>query len=175
MSVSAEPLLRRATEADISAMCALIFEHGPNPWNHLPHAEVTAHLQAIASAEVQAVVALAGSQLGSEMLGFVSYRWSNQFARYQPIARSANAQAYICEAVVARYAAGRGLGSGLLRAAIAELAGQGVSDIYIDRHEQNAGSAGMMRNAGFVEIDCYDDPERRPNGSRRTTVCCLRL
>ncbi|WP_256574322.1 GNAT family N-acetyltransferase [Pseudomonas sp. M30-35] len=163
--------LRQAEAADIDALCALIFEHGSNPWNHLPPADVTAHLRAIATGDVQAVVASAGS----ELLGFVSYLLADHFAHYQPIERSSNPQAYICEAVTARQAAGQGLGSRLLLAAIDDLAEQGVKDIYIERHEENAASAGMMRKAGFVEIDCFDDRVRRPNGSGRTSVCCIRL
>ena len=32
----------------------------------------------------------------------------------------------------------------------------------------------MMRRAGFVDIDTYADPRRRPHGSGRTTVCSYR-
>ncbi len=163
--------LRQADVADIDSLCALIFEHGPNPWNHLPPADVTAHLRAIATGDVQAVVASADS----ELLGFVSYQLTDHFAHYQPVERCSNQQAYICEAVSARQAAGQGLGSRMLLAAIDKLAEQGVKDIYIERHEENAASAGMMRKAGFVEIDCFDDHARRPNGSGRTSVCCIRM
>ncbi|WP_439889199.1 GNAT family N-acetyltransferase [Pseudomonas sp. MBLB4123] len=167
-----ELAIRQAGESDIDALCALIFEHGPNPWNHLPEAEVRAHLQAIEDGSVQAVLAEGDS--GSEPLGFVSYRLTRDFARYQPEDRREQLHAYICEAVVHRAAAGQGLGARLLKQAVEHLAGQGVADIYIDRHEQNAASAGMMRKAGFVELETFADPARRPNGSGRTTVCCLR-
>ncbi|WP_339486134.1 GNAT family N-acetyltransferase [Pseudomonas sp. EL_65y_Pfl2_R95] len=163
--------LRQANAADIDALCTLIFEHGPNPWNHLPPAEVREHLQAIASGEVQAILA----SNDTEMLGFVSYRLANHLAHYQPLERNHQQHAYICEAVIARQAAGQGLGSRLLLAAVDKLAEQGIKDIYIDRHEENAASAGMMRKAGFVEIDCFDDKARRPNGSGRTSVCCIRV
>jgi len=163
--------IRQATAADIDNLCVLIFEHGPNPWNHLPSVEVTAHLQQIADGSVSALLA----EKGSELLGFISYQHSRRFARYQPPARCDQEHAYICEAVTHRAVAGQGLGSRLLKQVVAALAEQGVSDIYIDRHEENAASAGMMRKAGFIEIETYADPERRPNGSRRTTVCCLRL
>ncbi|MFI8479744.1 GNAT family N-acetyltransferase [Pseudomonas sp. NPDC078700] len=163
--------LRLAYAADIDAMGSLIFEHGPNQWNYLPPAQVNAHLQAVASGEVDAMLA----DTGSELLGFVSYCLSSDFARYQPLERINNPQAYICEAVTARQVAGQGLGSRLLMAAIDALAEQGVKDIYIERHEENAASAGMMRKAGFNEIDCFDDKARRPNGSGRTSVCCIRL
>ncbi len=59
----------------------------------------------------------------------------------------------------------------LLKQALALLAAQGVYTVYIDRHEENAASAGMMRKAGFVEIDTFAEPARRPHGSGRTTVC----
>lgn len=163
--------IRQATAADIDNLCTLILKHGPNPWNHLPSAEVTAHLQQIADGSVSALLA----ERGSELLGFVSYQRSRHFARYQPLARLDLEHAYISEAVTHRAVAGQGLGSRLLKQVVVVLAEQGVADIYIDRHEENAASAGMMRKAGFVEIETYADPERRPNGSRRTTVCCLRL
>jgi ribosomal protein S18 acetylase RimI-like enzyme len=163
--------IRQALAADIDDLCALIFEHGPNPRNHLPPTEVTAHLQQIADGSVSALLA----ERGGELLGFVSYQHSRHFARYQPPVRRDLQHAYICEAVTHRAVAGQGLGSRLLKQVVAVLAEQGVVDIYIDRHEENAASAGMMRKVGFVEIETYADPERRPNGSRRTTVCCLRL
>jgi ribosomal protein S18 acetylase RimI-like enzyme len=163
--------MRRAVASDIPGLTELILVHGPNPWNHLPEAEVRAHLQAIADGSVQAVLA----ERGGELLGFVSYRLSRDFARYQPDARRDQSHAYICEAVVHSNAAGQGLGARLLTAAVQQLAGLGVQDIYIDRHEENAASAGMMRKAGFLELETFADPARRPNGSGRTTVCCLRL
>lgn len=173
--------IRSARASDIDGLCALIFEHGPNPWNHLPEAEVRAHLQAIADGAVQAVLAERGGQCGGqresggEPLGMVSYRLSRDFVRYQPEERRDELHAYICEAVVHRDAAGQGLGARLLQQAVEHLAGQGVQDIYIDRHEQNAASAGMMRKAGFVELETFPDPARRPHGSGRTTLCRLQL
>lgn len=167
--------IRRAQAQDIAGLCALIFAHGPNPWNHLPEAEVRVHLQGIADGSVQAVLAERGGQRDGELLGFVSYQLSRYFQRYQPVARSASEHGYICEAVVHRDMAGQGLGSRLLRQAVGKLAEQGIVDIYIDRHEQNAASAGMMRKAGFVEIETYADPARRPHGSGRTTVCRLQV
>lgn len=162
--------IRMARADDITGMCALIFEHGENPWNHLPRAEVTAHLQNISDSSVEAVLA----ERAGELLGFVSFQVTRYFAGYQAAERSDWVQGYICEAVIRREMAGQGLGSRLLGKAVARLAELGVVDIYIDRHEENAASAGMMRKAGFVEIETYADPERRPNGSRRTTLCYFR-
>ena len=162
--------LRAAQTADIEGMCDLLLEHGPNPWNYLPEAEVRAHLAAIATGQTHAWLAEGGGQLQ----GFVSYRLTDAFAKHQPLSRAAQMHAYICEAVVHRQQAGRGLGSRLLREVVDRLMAQGLRDIYIDRHEENAASAGMMRKAGFVELLTYPDPQRRSNGSGRSTLCCLR-
>lgn len=161
---------RRAVAGDIEALCQLLLEHGPNPWNHLPEAEVRSHLEAIAGGATGAVLA----EEQGRLFGFVSFRLSRDFARHQPAQRAEQIHGYICEAVVHRDCAGRGLGARLLREAVDELWCLGVSDIYIDRHEENAASAGMMRKAGFVELLTYADPARRPNGSGRSTLCCLR-
>lgn len=163
--------IRQAQAGDIDNLCALILEHGPNPWNYLPEAEVREHLQGIADGAVQAVLV----EREGELLGFVSYRLTSHFALHQPETRRGQLHGYICEAVTHRAVAGQGLGSRLLQQAAMQLGEQGVSDIYIDRHEQNAASAGMMGKAGFVEVETYVDPQRRPNGSGRTTLCCLRL
>lgn len=160
-------LLRSATAADIEALCGLIFEHGPNPWNHLPPEPVRMHLQGIADGSVQTLLAEEGGQL----LGFVSFLTSQDFCHYQAPERRELPQAYIAEAVVRREQAGRGLGSRLLWAARDELLRQGVADVYIERHEENQASAGMMRKAGFRELLTFADPARRPNGSQRTTLC----
>lgn len=163
--------IRQAQARDIDNLCALIFEHGPNPWNYLPRDEVTAHLQAIADGAVQAVLA----ERDGELLGFVSYQLSRYFERYQTEARRGQLHAYICEAVTHPAVAGQGLGSRLLQQAVLKLGEQGIVDIYIDRHEENGASAGMMRKAGFIEIDTYADPARRPHGSRRTTLCHVQV
>ncbi|MFK4073405.1 GNAT family N-acetyltransferase [Ectopseudomonas khazarica] len=162
--------LRAATAADIEAMCELLLEHGPNPWNHLPEAEVRAHLAAIAGGETRALLA----EQDGVLQGFVSHRLTDGFAAHQPPSRSDQLHAYICEAVVHARQAGQGLGSRLLRGVVEGLLEDGLRDIYIDRHEENAASAGMMRKAGFVELLTYADPQRRPHGSRRSTLCCLR-
>ena len=79
------------------------------------------------------------------------------------------------EAVVRRDRTGQGWGTRLLRLALVELGKLGAEWVFIDRHEENLASAGMMRAAGFVEMDIYADPRRRPHGSGRTTVCSYRL
>ncbi|WP_322981564.1 GNAT family N-acetyltransferase [Pseudomonas sp. C11] len=162
--------VRAAQATDIEAMGDLLLEHGPNPWNYLPEAEVRVHLAGIATRQTRAWLA----EEGGELQGFVSCRLTDAFAEHQPPSRAVQTHAYICEAVVHRQQAGRGLGSRLLREVVEMLLAQGLQDIYIDRHEENVASAGMMRKAGFVELLTYPDPQRRSSGSGRSTLCCLR-
>ena len=96
-------------------------------------------------------------------------------ARYQSREHVGYPHGYVGEAVVHREHAGKGLGSRLLKEVLAALAGEDCKEIYIERHEENLASAGMMRKAGFTEVATFDDPQRRSSGSRRTTVCRIIL
>ena len=156
-----------ATAADIPVLTELILTHGPNVWNWLPPDEVAAHLAQIATGEVGAVVA----REGDAVLGVVTFCRTTHFARYQPEDRRDAVHGYVCEAAVHREGVGRGIGAALLTAALGVLEAQGLREVYIDRHEENAASAGMMRKVGFDVIDTFDEPAKRPNGSGRTTVC----
>ena len=109
------------------------------------------------------------------LVGAATYCLTHQFKRYQAPGRGEAEHGYVCEVVVASDQAGRGLGSRLLREVHSAFARGGVAEVYIDRHEENAASAAMMRKAGFIEIDTFAEPERRPHGSGRTTVCRLHL
>jgi ribosomal protein S18 acetylase RimI-like enzyme len=145
----------------------LIFTQGPNEWNWLPLDGVQAHVDDIAQGRARAILALDRGQL----VGAVTFCLTRDFSRYQSPAEAQTEHGYVCEAVVRANQAGRGLGTQLLKQAVALIAEQGVGTVYIDRHEENVASAGMMRKAGFVEIDTFAEPTRRPHGSGRTTVC----
>jgi ribosomal protein S18 acetylase RimI-like enzyme len=161
--------IRSAHSADVPAMLPFIFEHGKNQWNYLPEADVGEHLAGIAGGKIQAVIAV----IDGVMVGFVTFMSSRAQAHYREPEQRGFPHGYICEVVVHRAHVGKGIGACLLKAATIRLAEQGFTELYIERHEENIASAGMMRKAGFVEIDCFDDPARRESGSRRTTVCRL--
>jgi len=151
----------------LPALQALIFDHGANIWNYLPEDGIHAHLDDIAQGGAHGVLALQDGHL----LGAVTFGLSTDFEHYLPPQTRGTAQGYVSEAVVRRDRVGQGLGTRLLREALAALSAMGARAVFIDRHEENLASAGMMRGAGFVEIDTYTDPRRRPHGSGRTTVC----
>lgn len=155
----------------LPALQALIFEHGANVWNYLPEDGIREHLEDIAQGRDHGVLALQDGHL----LGAVTFGLSTDFDRYLTAPLRGTPQGYVSEAVVRRDRVGQGLGTRLLREALASLSKIGVASVFIDRHEENLASAGMMRRAGFVEIDTYADPRRHPHGSGRTTVCCYRF
>ena len=159
--------LAAAGPHDLAALHELIFDHGANIWNYLPEDGIGEHLEDIALGRAFGVLALDQEQL----IGAVTFGLSTDFDRYLPEQARGTPQGYVSEAVVRRDRVGRGLGTQLLRAALAELGKLGAEVVFIDRHEENLASAGMMRAAGFVEIETYADPRRRPHGSGRTTVC----
>ena len=78
--------------------------------------------------------------------------------------------AYIGDVVVASSQSGKGLGTQLLEEAIKIAGIEKCGYVYIERHEENAASAGMMRKAGFELVDTFHDPDKRTAGSRRTSV-----
>jgi ribosomal protein S18 acetylase RimI-like enzyme len=155
----------------LASLQAFILEHGANAWNWLPADGIAQHMHAIAAGQAHALLAWDGP----DMLGAVTFCSTRDFSRYQEPQRQELLHGYICEAVVRRDQVGRGLGAQLLMQAIGSLQAQGLQEVYADRHEENAASAGMMRKAGLVEIDTFAEPGRRPHGSGRTTVCRLVL
>jgi len=156
-----------AHAGQLPALQALIFEHGANVWNYLPEDGIGAHLDDIAQGRAYGVLAMQEGHI----LGAVTFGLSVDFDRYLSPPLRGTPQGYVSEAVVRRDRVGQGLGTRLLRDALASLAKMRVQAVFIDRHEENLASAGMMRRAGFVEIDTYADPRRHPHGSGRTTVC----
>jgi RimJ/RimL family protein N-acetyltransferase len=159
--------LVRATPQHAPAIQALILEHGPNDWNWLPVDAIERHVNDIAEGRAHALVALDGEHL----IGAVTFCVTQNFARLQNPERREAWHGYVCEAVVHRDYAGRGLGSELLARVLLGLKDMGMREVYIDRHEENLPSAAMMRKAGFELLETYADPARRPHGSGRSSTC----
>ena len=167
---------RKAITSDIAGMEQLILTEGPNEWNHLPEDEVREHLRDIATGETEAVLAemetdVQDAPSHNRIVGFVSYVWGQIYPQYEPAELKDKDHGYVSEAVVHRDFAGRGIGSRLLRMSLQELAEKGFKRVYAHRHEENLASAKMMEKTGFEIVDTFYDPERRPHGSRNTTVC----
>ncbi len=158
--------IRSAAPADAALLPAFILQEGANPWNWLPEDGVRQTAAQLASGEVAGVVL----EAEGELLGVMLYCRADHYPAYRPSSIPPEQAAYVIEAVVSRRLAGQGWGSRLLLAACARLAEEGARWVCADRHEENAGSAGMMRKAGFAVLGAFED-ERRNHGSRRTAVC----
>ncbi|NWK77759.1 GNAT family N-acetyltransferase [Aquitalea sp. LB_tupeE] len=163
--------IRTAQPADVAALRQLIMTHGPNDWNYLPPDGVEQTLSGLASGTVQGLLAEEQGQLLAVML----FDRSDAYPAHRPADIAAGEAAFLIEAVVSRDAAGQGLGSRLLLKVCEILKQQGCRWLCADRHQQNAGSAGMMQKADLQELESFADPERRWSGSRMSTVCgrCL--
>ena len=152
-------------------MRALIFEHGPNPWNYLPENAVNAHLDRVYSGDEWAATAWDGTVL----VGFISYRVGKIFPHYEPDATRARDHAYVVEGVVDRRYAGSGIGTALMELVKERLRSRGLHAVYADRHEENVGSARLMAATGFKIVATFPEPHRRPYGSGQTSVGRCRL
>lgn len=189
---------RDASVAELDNLKTFLFEHGPNPWNHLPVAGVDEELALIAQGKASALMAVEQN----ELLGFAIFYHSDTLpSRYLQYTGGQQPAIYISEVVVHKAHAGQGIGNQLLIKIIerenplmessadaeivaggAEADGAGMiagaketTALLIDRHEENLASAGMMRKAGFVTLKTYLDLERRDYGSRKTTVMAYGL
>lgn len=158
-------MIRAALPADIPAIQSLIFEHGTNEWNHLPEEEVKAHLSDLEYGAVQAVVA----EEQGEIVGVMTYQTGSFYPEYEAVPNRPHG--YIAEGVVHRDRAGKGVGLVLLKKVLDAFAQNGISHVYAKRHEENPFSSRLLEKAGFEEVATFYDPDIRPNGSRRTTVC----
>jgi L-amino acid N-acyltransferase YncA len=159
----------KAEAGHLPAIQALILDHGANVWNWLPPEGIAQHMRDIAAGQAHGLLAMEDGVI----LGALTYCTTRDFARYQSAERRDAFHGYVCEVVVRREQTGRGLGVQLLQRVVQAMQADGLQEIYIDRHEENAASAGMMRRTGFVELETFAEPARRPHGSGRTTVCRL--
>ncbi len=160
--------MRLATASDIESMRVLLFSDGVNDWNYLPPDGVVQELGDVRSGRASAAVL---EQDGVIVGLSIFYPNFVRFPAY--VSRDLNQSAavgYIDDVVVSRKLIGQGLGTKLLTRTIEELRARGMREIFIDCHEENLASRGMIRKAGFIDCGCFDDHERRFVGSRRTCI-----
>ena len=126
--------LRSATTKDIDKMGYLLKEHAPNKWNYLPEEGVTKELRDIAKGK--AIAVLTGSK--KQIVGFaIAYLEFNRFPEYTASETPVEKLGYIGDVVVHNKHTGKGIGTSLIEEAKAILLKYGVSEIYIDCHEEN--------------------------------------
>ncbi len=157
---------RQACSGEHHHLKGFLVEQGSNPWNYLPQEGINKTFSLIAKSKGEALVACDNeSTVGLAIIFYPSALPENfqQYAQSEPAI-------YVAEVVVHNDYCGRGIGSQLLNKIIVRAKSLGATRVLLDRHEENAASAGMMRKAGFVEICTFSDLDRRQSGSRKTTV-----
>jgi len=163
--------------------------NGLNDWNYLPEDGVHRTFAQVEAGEAVCIVAFADDvpddsssermPLGaSSVLGLGIYLSSalfpEPFRRFLP--DTCLRPVFVAEMCTRRDAVGRGVGSAILSELCLLAARREEADVVlVDRHEENPGSAGMMRKSGFELVATLDDPDKRPTGSRRTSVLIKRL
>lgn len=164
MKIHSRPLYK----ADFKAMRELLLSDGSNEWNYITDESIDSQFQLINENKALAVLAEDNEILGFAVLIFKEASPS-MLRKYCDI----SSIAYINDVVVSLSQSGKGIGSQLLLGAIDLARREKCSEVYIERHEENMASAGMMRKTGFEIVETFYDPEKRTAGSRKTSVLSI--
>lgn len=162
---------RQAQNVDSALLYTFIFEHGQNLWNYLPEAGIRQHVSELNRGETGGVLAFCGQ----ELIGLLTFYLNRGLPQWLHVRISHRRYGCLAELVVHRDFTGRGIGTALTETVTAILEEQNVSVIFAERHEQNAASARVLEKAGFEVLATYYDPQRRPGGSRNTSVDCYQV
>ena len=158
---------RKLQKSDYADMRVLLSNEGPNEWNYITDASIDHQFSLIDKGNALAVLAEENEIVGFSVLIFGEL-CPAKLKKYAVLSQIA----YINDVVVSQAQGGKGLGCRLLLEAVSLAAEKGCKQVYIERHEENAASAGMMRKAGFDEVETFYDPSKRSSGSRNSTVLC---
>ncbi|WP_261858257.1 GNAT family N-acetyltransferase [Photobacterium sanguinicancri] len=158
---------RKLYDIDYSNMRSLLLRDGANDWNYITEDSISTQFALID--EGRASVVLAEVEEG-EIIGFAVVIHSDAFPAKLAKYTDFSDIAYIKEVVVSKNHSGKGLGCKLLQECVLIACSRNASTVFVERHEENAASAGMMRKAGFEIIDTFYDPNKRSTGSRNTSV-----
>jgi len=156
---------RKLDEDDLQSMKDLLLREGMNEWNYITDESVDHQFRLIRQGKALAVLAE-----GSDIVGFAVLILKEACPRKLSNYAALCGIAYVNDVVVASSQSGKGLGSQLLKESIKCAGEEKCSHVYIERHEENMSSAGMMRKAGFELVETFHDPEKRATGSRKTSV-----
>lgn len=160
-------IYHQAQDADSALMYAFIFEHGQNQWNYLPEAGIREHLLGLSQGRTWGWLAIDNQKL----IGLLTFWLNRGLPSWYSATKTMQGYGCLAELVVHRDYTGQGIGTALTEAVKAILGEWQVPVIFAERHEENAASARVLQKAGFEIIATYYDPQRRPVGSRNTSLC----
>jgi len=161
MKVHSRPL----NAADFEQMRKILLRDGPNEWNYITTESIDLQFQLIRDGKALAVLAEENEITGFAILIFKE-ACPSKLGQYSDL----STMAYINDVVVNINFSGKGIGSTLLQKAIELAHKEQCEKVYIERHEENLASAGMMRKASFQIVNTFYDPKKRTTGSRNTSV-----
>ena len=156
---------RHLNYVDFQIMRELLLKEGTNEWNYITDESIEHQFKLIQDGKALAVLAEEGEILGFAIVIFKG-SCPSKLSKYEQVSTIA----YINDVVIASNQSGKGLGTRLLKESIRLAGVEKCSKVYIERHEENLASAGMMRKAGFELVETFNDPDKRTSGSRNTTV-----
>ena len=193
---------KQLTESEREHMKTLLLKEGPNEWNYLTEESVTTQFDYIQNGNALVVIAEDDNDDNNDndndkskivgfavlILGAACPAKLSKYHQASLLNNNNNNVAYINDVVVAKKMAGQGVGTRLLLECVSIVIdassttrggesenNHGTAAVYIERHEENAASAGMMRNAGFELVETIFDPAKRRSGSRKTSILVKRL
>lgn len=156
---------RHLNDVDFQIMKKLLLKEGPNEWNYITDESIEYQFNLIQNGNALAVLAEENEILGFAVV-ILKESCPSKLSKYDQLSTIA----YINDVVIAASQSGKGLGTKLLKESIRLASIEKCSKVYIERHEENLASAGMMRKAGFELVETFNDPNKRTSGSRNTTV-----
>lgn len=156
---------RELEESDLNKMRALLLKDGPNEWNFLSEDSIEHQFQLIKDGSALAVLAENDEILGFAVLIF-GESCPSKLIKYKKL----SSIVYVNDVVVNKSYSGKGIGNKLLNECVAIARKRNSTAVYIERHEENSASAGMMQKAGFEIVETYYDPTKRFVGSQNTSV-----
>ena len=159
---------RKLKKTDFQAMKALLLTEGKNEWNYITDASIEHQFQLINQGKAIAVLAEDKGIVGFAVL-IIKEACPAKLDKYADRSNIA----YVNDVVVASSQRSKGLGSQLLQESINIAGNEKCTHVYIERHEENLASAGMMRKTGFELVETFYDPNKRTAGSRKTSVLTI--
>ena len=157
---------RQAYLKELDEVKAVLWDYGPNEWNHLTSEGVEAEFSLVENGNAQVIVAINDN----EIIGFAvlidGLFCPNYLKKYCQMEQ----MKFVGDVVVSSLHSGKGVATKLLEECLSAAKTHKVSTVLIERHQENLASAGMMRKAGFEIVDTFYDPEKRVVGSRNSVI-----
>lgn len=164
--------LRLATKGDIDDISSLFASHFPSDLTSRDPGSAERLAQELADFEDGNTVLTVAVQSGV-IVGAAIAILNRDFSKYE--ANLNRKIAYLSKNVVNKSLRGQGIGRALVGARLQELRNRNVEVVYSSHHADNIGSAKALDAFGFEYVESFHDPERRPDGSQKTTIRRLEL